>query len=586
MNNDWWPAPLAHIPAEKPWSDQDVIVAEVKSFNEQPHPGSRQTFTTLVPVDQIDDVTKALANLDHSVSTTRPAEDRPFMPTFWVSAKDLPSEKYEALVLTWKSHNTTVLQPDPGLLMTYGLVPRPGKGGIVYWDEPQLPRPSIVTVSPPSVWDFRSATRAYVSIARDFLQDYLTLRHAALVQVYWEIRWATLDAIEGRLNGQERVNIDFADRRFELGRNRHDHTIFAQVWGARLIALPGDLPISSDRLDEEGLAWPGIDKPVTNRMAETMKMSDCVYVDDAVLADFEGRPEFSIHSESGSVSHGTQWSVGYCDRVGRNLIRLELRKLYEGAPYNIIRHWHRFAVAPVPDTAYPAILDVPNIAKRAKDITFTMVELGEALASLASSVGLADLAPQDFSGLRRSALIYHGWWTFDSTEAIARHVPLALSADAFLDRCMCLHKLIIEGLSEGKLRRTLEAIGVPLAAIRDLGTLKLLDCIVRLAQLASSTGLDISEDGPQLWERLAKDGTVPAQPVAHLFALYDIRKLKAHKVGDCAKQLHNELERFGIAPGEEAGGYGEILDQVYDLLIVELRELTTKIGARRPDRGI
>ena len=31
-------------------------------------------------------------------------------------------------------------------------------------------------------------THAYVSIARDFLQDYLTLRHMALVQVYWEKR--------------------------------------------------------------------------------------------------------------------------------------------------------------------------------------------------------------------------------------------------------------------------------------------------------------------------------------------------------------------------------------------------------------
>ena len=585
MSSDWWPAPLAHIPVEEPWARDDVVVAEVKSFDEQPHPGQRLTFAALVSVDQIDVVKKALANLGHDVSTNGPhpyyMKERPFVPAFWVGARDLPSDKYEPLVLSWRSHHTTVLQPDPGFLMTYGLVPRPVKGGIVYWDEPQLPRYSIVTVSPPSIWDFLKATHAYVSIARDFLQDYLTLRHLALVQVYWEMRWATIDAdIEERLNGQEGATVDFADRHFQLGRDMRDHsTIVAQVWGARLIALPGDLPISSDSLDEEGLAWPGIDKPVTNRIARSLPISDYVYVDDAVLAKFEGRSEFRIHPESGSVTHGTQWSVGFCTRVGRNLIRLEPKKLYEGAPPNIIRHWHKFAVAPPPDTAYPAILDEPNIAKRAKDVTFAVATLGEALADIAHSVGLSELAPEDFVSLRRSALEYYGWWTFESTEAIARHVPLALSADAFLDRCMNLDKLAIEGFAERSLRRTLQEIGLPSDAIKAFRSLKLLDAVVRLAQLAGSTGLHISKDGGELWERLTREGTVAAQPVVHLFALYDIRVLKAHNAGDRDKRLQEELERFDIAPGEEAGGYGKILDRVYDLLIAELSEATAKIAA-------
>lgn len=126
-------------------------------------------------------------------------------------------------------------------------------------------------------------------------------------------------------------------------------------------------------MDDKGLAWPGIDKPVTNSVARGLGTSDYIYVNDAVLANFEGRPEFIIHPESGLVSHGTQWSVGNCIRIGRDLIRLELKKLYEQAPPEIIRHWHDFAVAPVPMSAYPAILDQPNIATRAKDLTFAVV---------------------------------------------------------------------------------------------------------------------------------------------------------------------------------------------------------------------
>jgi hypothetical protein len=584
MSNDWWPAPLAHIAAEKPWAHDDIIVAEVRSFDEQPHAGQRRTFAALVPIDQIDAVKKALANLDHDIRTSGPhpsyAEDRPFKPAFWVCGKDLPSEQYEPLVLAWNSHHTTVLQVDPGFLMTYGLVPRPGQGGTVYWDDPQTPQHGVVTVSPPSVRKNSLGTHAYVSIAKDFLQDYLTQRHMALVQVFWEIRWAAIDAdIHEKLGDLEGNSVHFADRRFTLGRHMGERdTIFAQVWGARLIALPGGLPISSDPLDEEGLVWPGIETPVTNFVADSLGINTFFYVEDSVLADFEGRPEFTIHPESGSVSHGTQWSVGYCDRVGRNLIRVEPKKLYEGAPPEIIRHWHKFAVAPVPDSAYPAILDEPNIAKRAKDITFAMAGLGEVLADLARSVGLADLAPEDFAGLRIPALIYRGWWTFDAAEAVARHVPLALSVDAFLDRCMSLDKLVIEGLSEGSLRQTLQAIGVPSDAIAKFRTLKLLDSVVRLAHLADTTALSISKNGALLWERLAKEDIIPAQPVAHLFALYDVRILKAHKAGDRNKRLQDELERFGVAPGEVAAGYGKILDHIYDLLTAELREATAKIA--------
>ncbi len=295
-----------------------------------------------------------------------------------------------------------------------------------------------------------------------------------------------------------------------------------------MVALPGALPITSDPLDDEGLIWPGIQKPVTHRVARTLGIGDYVYVDDAVLSDFEGRPEFEVYPESGSVVHGTQWSVGYCDRVGRNFIRLELKKLYEGAPSNIIRHWHKFAVRPVHSSAYPAILDEPNIGKRAKSITFAAASLDAALSVLARSVGLSDLGPGDFIGLRRAALKYRGWWKFETTEAIARHVPLGLPVDAFLDRCMSLYKLIVEGLSEGALRRTLQAIGVPPEDFADFRTLKLLDSIVRLAQLAKASALSISKNGALLWERLNREGTVPVQPIACLFALNDLRTLKAH----------------------------------------------------------
>jgi hypothetical protein len=582
MTDSWWPASLAHIPGADPWVQDHVVVAEVRSFDEQPHAGRRTMSSALVPVDQIEAVKAALANLDHDVSSSGPhpyyTEGHPYVPRFWVGAKDLPSGRYEPLVLTWRSHDKTVLQPDPGFLMTYGLVPRSIEGGTVYWDDPEAPRHDIVAVTAPSVWNFPLGTDAYVSIAKDYLQDYLTLRQMALVQVFWEIRWAKIDAeMERRLGDEEGINIDFSDRRLQLGRAVGDRNSgFAQVWGARIVATPGALPITEDPLDEEGLVWPGISKPVTNQVAQALGVLDYVYVDDAVLSIYEGQPRFKIYPESGSVSHGTQWNVGYCDRVDRNLIRLEAKKLYEGAPAEVVRHWHKFAVVPIHDSALAAALNAANIATRAKDVTYALVDLGELLSRLAHSLGLA-ISPEQFVGLRRAALDYSGWWTPDVVEPISRHAPLSMSADTFLDRCLSLEKLLIEGFSESTLRKLLQAMGAPAADIKELHTLKLLDRIVCMAQLAETTGLAIAKDGAELWQRLSKE-RAPGQPVARLFALHDVRILQAHRASDRKRKMQEELKRFDIKPGEEGSGYGQILDRVYNALSAQLDNIAFEIG--------
>jgi hypothetical protein len=94
---------------------------------------------------------------------------------------------------------------------------------------------------------------------------------------------------------------------------------------------------------------------------------------------------------------------------------------------------------------------------------------------------------------------------------------------------MSLEKLIVEGLSESNLRKTLTAMGVPAKDINGFRALKLLDALIRMAQIAKTTGLDVAKDGARLWARLATDGTNPAQPIVYLFALHDVRVQKAHK---------------------------------------------------------
>jgi hypothetical protein len=583
MSADWWPKLLAHVPNERPWDDEHVTVAEIKSFSDKPHPGHRETFSALVPMDQLEQVAANLGKFGSCICTSgphpTPHSGSTYRPGFWVEARDLPSQKYEPLILSWRSHDKTVLMPDPGFLMTYGLSPRNVKEGLVLWDDPAAPVHDVVKICAPSTWTFPSYSHAFVTVARKYLEDYLTLRGMALVQVFWEERWGSMDSdTQKKLRDAEAIDVRFPDRLFQLNRYIEDKTVaIAQVWGGRVVATAGRLPVSADSLDTDGLVWPGFPQPVTRKMAMQMRPSHYVYVSDAVLGEFEDRPGYKVNPNTGSVTFGTQWGVSHCERVGRNLIRLELKKLYEGVRPNITRHWNKFAVPPIPESAYPAILKERHIAERAKELTYAVAQLGNVLAVLAGSVGLGELRAEDFATFRKSALDYHGWWNFQETEAIARHIPLESSADTVLDRCVKLDKLLVEGIAEGNLRRLMIALGVPVKSLAKLKTLKLLDTIVRMAQLGVKTGLKLSSNGPIIWERLIKEGTMPAQPIRHLFALYDIRILGAHKSEDKYKNLMVELQRFGVDTGQEVAGYGRIIDLIYDILAEELVEVTKKI---------
>jgi hypothetical protein len=244
--------------------------------------------------------------------------------------------------------------------------------------------------------------------------------------------------IEERLGAEQLIDLDSQTRRLRLCRLPNpERLIFVEVSGARIVAVPGRLPVSNDPLETTGLHWPGIEGAVTRARATGISL-DYVYIDDRVLGDYEGRSEYEVHPESGAVSLGNQWSVSYCARVARDLIRVELKKLYEGVPPAVTRNWNKFAVQPLPATAYPHALDRPNIAKRARALVYSVANLGENLSTLAKIAGCRDHGPKDFAGLLRNDLDYRGWWSFPEPEMIGRHSPVNMTLDAFLDGCMTL----------------------------------------------------------------------------------------------------------------------------------------------------
>lgn len=577
MDEDWWPDMMRGLAREDPWGEEMVTVAEMRGYDDAIVPGQRILWSALVTTEDLASLDGELRAFNHEVeSTGRPGPESAgqLKPRFHVSAYHEGRRiECEPLILGWTQANQTALVLDPGFAMTYGLMPRAGPNGAQHWDDPAAPQTDIAIVDEPSLYDSQRVSGARARISRGHLQDYLTLRGMHLIQVYYEYRSAFQDDAAEQLLGakdKDRVCEDLRDRSVDVSRYR-DGEYVTQVWGARLIAGPGDMPVTSDTLEREGLVWPGLSGPVTRDVARKARMHDWVYVRDTVLAIYEDRPGFSVHPESGAVSFKGQWSVGHCERVGRDVIRVELKKLYEGTPHRVIRHWHAHAIQPTPAVTGPRARQARNIASRAKALVQALTKVGELLAELNDRLELPELSGADLVGLDREFLEYNGWWMGPFVKQVARHAPIDMGRDAFLERCLDLDKLTIEALAERHLRRMVQKIGEPRDRVKDLRGLKLLDRIACLAQVATDAGLSLSDAGAEIVHRFHEDAR-SKRPLNHLFVISDLRQLKGHRKEIEAGAITG-LERLGMDERAVTGGWGPALDALYDGAINDLETL-------------
>jgi len=208
--------------------------------------------------------------LGHEVSTSGPYPDpstEEYIPRFWIFGTSLIPEGIEPLVLSWTWNNRTVQHPDPGLLMTYGLIPRIEQEGTVHWDEPANPTPDVLIVKPVSIYEPFHKSLSSVTIRREYLQDFASLRKRAVVCVFYE-RWivANDDEVRTLLNGDQYKEFRFRDAYFRVQTIMGEDSKFhIDIWGHRLILRPGSLPVSEDANRFGELNWPGLPEAINDR---------------------------------------------------------------------------------------------------------------------------------------------------------------------------------------------------------------------------------------------------------------------------------------------------------------------------------
>ena len=256
--------------------------------------------------------------------------------------------------------------------------------------------------------------------------------------------------------------------------------------------------------------------------------------------------------------------------------QLEIKKLYEGCPPDVIRQWNKYAVDPPP--GIPAkLMQEPNVAKRSKSIVYSFVDLGNALAELGNKLlGSANLTSEDFVGLSRGTLDYYGWWTDKNVIPVTAHIRKDIGEDTFLERCKCLNALVVEGIKEVKIRQLLLKMGVDSKRIEKFRGLKLLDTLIQYSIICQETGLNIFESQEEIASRWLekfsklKQGEHLNTPIDILFLLYDMRIASAHR----GKDFDQLLNRLGTDKASVSAGMGELLDSLYDSIALALEKAT------------
>lgn len=291
-----------------------------------------------------------------------------------------------------------------------------------------------------------------------------------------------------------------------------------------------------------------------------------IWVKDSVLERFEDTGSgYEVMPESGAVS-GPGGGWGYCQRVDRNHIRMELKKLYGSAPPWMIRHVHDHAVQP----PTPGVTDEPNIATRTQALFEAMKELDRALRSLSRALGVDSSDPGP-TGWAYEDLDHRGWWKDETWARLSHHVPEDLDLDQFLERCNRLWQ-IFDRASESDLRAILrECGGVPDS---DWQSLKLLEEIVRRCRTAQDTGLELTADSEAIVSRLEGEREQLAV-MAPPFRTNEIRQASAHTRSDREAKVREELAALDL----DLNSYGSNLGFCYDDLMDKFTAAIQQIAA-------
>lgn len=534
-----------------------ITVAELKTIDKN---GLKETIdinTALVSPNLINKIKSSHVNPYVNLSGAYYREDYEYKPSFSLYlSKSSGLSKAEPLVVSWCSGNHTTFMIDQGFLSAFKLSPRLLEDEIL-WDDLKEPEYDVVKIKPLSEYDFPTHSEAYVKVKKDYLETYLVCRKKIAIQIFNIKKDIPIDEeILFLLNGKNYYIEEAKQFQIEIRRSTNSENIHLEINGF-IVLLENNEPTEEVEERIVGHSWKGIEGLVTEWKARHEMPFEYVYVSDKVLAVYEADEDYEVHPLSGSVSYKNQWAVTHCNRVGKNAIKIDIKKLYEGNRYTVIDYWNKFSIHP------SEIIEGENIAEKAERLTRKFFLFGRIFTGLFNHLFELNYLAKDLIGLDEEHIEYTGWSEFPEFNAIAQHIDLkSFSKEQFISRCKKLYILLGENLQEKPLRKIVNMLEFPISITKEFRSIKLLELIIAYLKIADESGLHPVNNKETIVERVLEIKNFNA--LLELSAVNSIRQLDAHKTNDSKTRLHKALMDLGIQPNGISNNYADATWQVYD----------------------
>ena len=538
-------------------SSDYITVAELRTIEVDGFTKTIDTNTAIIPRSLVSKIKASHAHPYVKFTGVNYDKEWAYSPSFWLYlSKSNGLNKAEPLVISWESANNTTLAIDQGFVGTFKLTPRLVEDRI-HWDDLSKPKYEVVKNKLVSQYDFPKHTEAYVQVQKDYFEDYLFLRKKIAVKVYIITQDVRIDEeISVLLQNKDYYIEEF--KQYEIRIHKFDHKediVRIEINGYHIL----ENKMEEESATSNGHCWKGIDGLVTNWRARHEMPFEYVYVSDEVLAKYENDDDYEIYPLHGSVKYKGQWGISHCNRIGRNGIKVEIKKLYEGVPNEVIDYWNKFSID------ISEVVEGENIVLKAERLTKKFFLFSRLFSIAINHICNVNLVPTDIITLDEERIEYTGWTEFLDYSPVTNHINIhSFSREQFLLRCKRLYILLGENLREKPLRMVVNILGFPVKDTEKLKGIRLLEHILKYIHIAEESGLNPAIQNDSIVERVVE--LKEFSFLSELLALNSIRQLDAHKSNEAKTKLHTALKTFGIEPNAITNNYAIACEHVYDCL--------------------
>lgn len=481
---------------------------------------------------------------------------------------------YDYVVAAWGDNSFYAFNLAEKVWMTLGLTPRcvGNDDQRVVYDDLGLPEFGVAEGQVSSSYHFELKRDVTWRMSNEYLRRYLWMRGSRGVRVFfYEAQLADLPEIRALMRGQPQVILQPEEgvAWYELDIREHKGGLLLQLWASVAAIMPELCPEQT----AEGILWPGFAEPMTHARANALLAAESVYLDDRFLQKYEQNAFYDTtpvrvgERWHCSPSYRGQWSFTDCRRVGRNLVKVPMRELYQPKPDREILHAQSFAIDPA-DIAH-VDLNEEHVVAKVQRMLDALLRLGDGLSELGATVGLNKTA-SGLTGFDRAEVAANGWMAYPALCRLGEVAPLDMTQQAFLARCKSIHE-VWQRVPNGYLKSLLEQAGCPRSQVRDLGSLKLLQALLNVVETLNkqeeADDAFTSDREPEGWRRRN-------EAMAPLFLNNDLRIADAHET---MEQCLVALQNLGFDTANVNDGYGLALDFVMDGVIDALGRIAAAI---------